>query len=266
MDTMQTMSPTEPSDSVDRLIAEWAAADPTLDVDIVGVVHRVRLLRAHIESALEENFRSHRLTGTGFGVLSALIRAGDPHRLNQRDLVEAVHLSPGTVSLRIDQLEVDGLVRRMADPEDRRSTLVELTDRGREVFDRVAPGHLVLQQRLVASLTDAEQRQLIELLRRLLVGFEPAATEGPLADFGLTVAPAHESMAMQAQMGMDPVPGLLVRSVRPGSPAETRGLFTGDLIVSTDGTASRSALDIVAAVRTGARLRVRRGGSEHDLD
>lgn len=266
MDTMQVMSATEPSDSVDRLIAEWAATDPSLDVDVIGIVHRVRLVRAHFEAALEENFRSHGITGTGFGVLSALIRADEPHRVNQRDLAQAVHLSAGTVSLRIDQLEADGLVRRLPDPDDRRSTLVELTDEGSRVFGHVAPGHLALQERLVASLSEGEQATLTVLLRKLLGAFEPEASAELLDAQGLAVAAAHESMDLQVQMGMEPISGLLVRSVRSGSMAEDIGLRTGDLIVSIGGVAVRSSLDLSPALGAGGEVRVVRGGVEVGLD
>jgi hypothetical protein len=49
----------------------------------------------------------------------------------------------------VQQLEKAGLVARRAAPGDHRSTIVELTPSGREVLQRVLPGHVALVRDLV---------------------------------------------------------------------------------------------------------------------
>jgi DNA-binding MarR family transcriptional regulator len=66
-----------------------------------------------------------------------------------------------------------GLVERRPDPNDRRGTLVRLTGRGKATIDALLPVHLGNEQRLLASLSPAQQRTLDELLRTLLSGLEP---------------------------------------------------------------------------------------------
>jgi DNA-binding MarR family transcriptional regulator len=45
-------------------------------------------------------------------------------------------ITPGTVTSSVDRLEGAGLCRRVSHPTDARATLVEITPKGRQVFDR----------------------------------------------------------------------------------------------------------------------------------
>ena len=68
----------------------------------------------------------------------------------------------------IDKLEKDEFVRRVPHEADRRTTLAEITDSGREVALRATP--LLNEDAFgLAALDDAEQEQLTELLRTLRV-------------------------------------------------------------------------------------------------
>jgi DNA-binding MarR family transcriptional regulator len=73
---------------------------------------------------------------------------------------------------RLDRLEASGLIRREADPRDRRGKLIALTDEGRELIDRAVEGHLENEERLLSSLSRSERKQLAELLRGMLVAVD----------------------------------------------------------------------------------------------
>jgi DNA-binding MarR family transcriptional regulator len=66
----------------------------------------------------------------------------------------------------IDKLEADGLVRRVPHEADRRTTLAEITDAGREVAER-ATKLLNADSFGLAALGNDEQERLTELLRTL---------------------------------------------------------------------------------------------------
>ena len=83
-------------------------------------------------------------------------------------------LSSGGMTKRLDRLADAGLVERRPDPNDRRGTLVKLTDRGKATIDALLPVHLTNEQQLLAPLSPAQQRTLDELLRSLLDGLEPS--------------------------------------------------------------------------------------------
>ena len=66
----------------------------------------------------------------------------------------------------IDKLEADGLVRRVPHEADRRTTLAEITEAGREVAER-ATELLNADAFGLAALAEDEQERLTELLRTL---------------------------------------------------------------------------------------------------
>ena len=62
---------------------------------------------------------------------------------------------------RLDALEKDGLVRRLRDPEDRRSVLVELTENGLERHD-AGHGHPGPEEALLGEALTARERGTAE--------------------------------------------------------------------------------------------------------
>jgi DNA-binding MarR family transcriptional regulator len=82
----------------------------------------------------------------------------------------------GAMTRRIDTLERSGWVQRIADPDDRRSMLVELTPEGLSLVDELAKGHVENERRLLHALSEGEQRDLAALLRKLLLAFENTGT------------------------------------------------------------------------------------------
>jgi DNA-binding MarR family transcriptional regulator len=74
--------------------------------------------------------------------------------VSQRQLADALGLTAGTVSLRVDRLIEQGLVDRKPDPGSKRNALIALNPAGREVFERVVPTHLANNERGLAALSD----------------------------------------------------------------------------------------------------------------
>jgi hypothetical protein len=73
---------------------------------------------------------------------------------------------------RLDRLTVAGLVRRIPDPNDRRSTLVQLTPKGLRVIEEAVAAHTENEQQLLGPLRASERRALAEHLRTLLSEYE----------------------------------------------------------------------------------------------
>lgn len=166
-----------PKDEVDAIVEAWARERPDLDVSPVGIVSRVTRLAARFSAAMETTFAEHDLTKATFEAIAALRRAGAPYRLSQSALMRSLSLTPGTVSVRIDRLVADGLVTREPDPEDRRSVIIRLTERGEAAFDGVVHAHLETERRLLRCLSAGERETLTGLLRRLVIDTTPASRD-----------------------------------------------------------------------------------------
>jgi DNA-binding MarR family transcriptional regulator len=255
---------------VDALTASWAERRPDLDFTPVSVIARLRRVRAHLDRALDEVFASYGLGAATFGVLVTLARIGDGAGVSQRRLMDELGLTSGTVSVRMDRLVEEGLVERRVDPESRRTTLITLTPEGRALFERVVPAHLANERRLLAALTTDEQDLLASLLRKLLVEFEGSAPPaGAPPALGLTVAPAAETIARRAAVGLTPAAGLLVRSLDAHGPAAGAGVRVGDVLVAAAGRELRSVAALYAAIADAGqgalRLQVLRGSDQLHL-
>ncbi len=67
----------------------------------------------------------------------------------------------------IDGLEKRGLVRREADPNDRRRSLIYLTDDGRQFMTSIFPAVLEERERLFAGISEAEIEMFVEVLDKI---------------------------------------------------------------------------------------------------
>ncbi len=127
------------------------------------------------ESYSTRHVRTMGLTSCQFDIIATL---GNTEGMNFRELGERTLITKGTLTGVVDRLEDKKLVRRVADPRDGRSQIVQLTSAGEEMFARVFPEHLAYMEQAFAALPEAEQRSMRDMLVRLgalfLVPREPA--------------------------------------------------------------------------------------------
>lgn len=126
----------------------------------------VVLSRAH-RAILEHTRRDqerHGLGATEFGVLEALYHKGP---LLVGEVGARILLTSGSTTYVIDKLEQRGLVTRRPCASDRRALYVDLTADGRALIVKIFPGHARAIELAVAGLTLEEQKDAIDLLKRL---------------------------------------------------------------------------------------------------
>jgi MarR family 2-MHQ and catechol resistance regulon transcriptional repressor len=104
------------------------------------------------------------LTPRQFGVLEALYHLGP---MRPGEISAKLLKSGGNITLVVDNLERDGLVRRERSAEDRRVVKVSLTEAGRELISRVFPKHLADIVEEMSILMPKEQEELGRLCRIL---------------------------------------------------------------------------------------------------
>jgi DNA-binding MarR family transcriptional regulator len=86
--------------------------------------------------------------------------------LRTTDLAERAGLDVSTASRRVGDLEQAGLVTHVADPDDRRAHLLEVTAKGRRTLTRVREAHLAILDEALAEWSPEEIRALAEVLKR----------------------------------------------------------------------------------------------------
>jgi DNA-binding MarR family transcriptional regulator len=158
-------------DEVDELIEAWARERADLDLGPVAVFSRISRLGRHLDLARREAFSAHGIESWEFDVLAALRRAGSPYELSPGRLLRETLVTSGTMTNRVDRLAARGFVERYPDPDDRRGVIVRLTREGKATVDGAFAALLDAETDLLAELPATQQRDLANLLRRLLAPF-----------------------------------------------------------------------------------------------
>lgn len=154
------------ADHVDRILAQWAAERPELDVSPAGVIGRLHRVANRLTEELVAEYARFGLGEGEFDVLATLRRSGAPYSLTAGDLAAATMVTSGAASKRIDRCERQGWVTRSVDDRDGRGRLVTLTDAGRQLIDEAFTAHVANEHRLVAALGERDRAALARILRR----------------------------------------------------------------------------------------------------
>ena len=160
-------------DHVDRFLEEISADLPSdLDLTVEGIVDRIGGINRRIKHMHDETLDQLGLNISDWHVLTALRWAGEPYRRKAGELSRRAELTSGAMTSRLDALEKEGLVRRLRDPADRRSVIVELTDKGREKHEQAMGIQAQKEALLAEALTGREKEELNKLLRRVMLTLE----------------------------------------------------------------------------------------------
>jgi DNA-binding MarR family transcriptional regulator len=108
-----------------------------------------------------------------FGVPESLLQAlavidGSERPLTPTEIAERMFLSSATMTNLLDALDREGWARRVPNPDDRRSVLVEITDEGKALADRFLPGVRKVERAVIGDLTAAERSTLMDILAKVL--------------------------------------------------------------------------------------------------
>lgn len=165
---------------------EYPDGDPAKAEVIATLVRTGTSVAQEIERAMLATF------GVAQNLLNCLaVVDGAEGPITPGDIGERTLVSSGTVTSTLDQLEYRGWVRRVPNPDDRRSVLVEITEDGRAIADQFLPGIRALEQSLLAGLTDNEIATLMRLLAKVLSGVAATAAADPIPLQGRRVRPAR---------------------------------------------------------------------------
>jgi DNA-binding MarR family transcriptional regulator len=173
----QATSRTRP-DAIDAILEVWARELPELDLDTEGIVERIQSLERYVDRAMRETLDDFELTHGEYKLAMHLRYGGPPYTGKPGKLAKHLGLSTGAMTNRLDNMEKRGLIRRLDDPDDRRGVIVELTDAGKELWDRAVVAQAEKESTIASALDEQERRQLNDLLRRLMNEF--AEHHGPL--------------------------------------------------------------------------------------
>lgn len=161
------------NDFIDNLMQRWLTERPELNVSPIAVIGRAIRIGDVLKRELKELLRPYGLEVWEFDVLATLRWSGDEVGLTPKELMEFVMSSSGTMTHRLDRLEKAGFVKRVPNPDDRRSVRIKLAKRGIEVVEKSLTEHIASAEQAVSELSQREQQQTARVLKKILRRIEP---------------------------------------------------------------------------------------------
>ena len=131
----------------------------------MGVVLRIQALAKILGDQASLRLQEFGLQWWQYDVLSALRRQGEPFVMAATELAGAAMLTSGAMTNRIDRLEIEGLVKRLKDENDRRRVLVQLSPDGLQLVERATEARFEAATMALGEIPENQRKQLSDLLR-----------------------------------------------------------------------------------------------------
>lgn len=130
--------------------------------ELTAVVAATHEIWMRTNDLIQQALAGHQLTPATFQALWAIDPAEPPPSM--KVMAERLYCNAPNLTFITNQLADRGLVERAVDPADRRSRVLVLTAKGRQVRDELV--RTALEKTPLAVLTASELRQLMVLLNR----------------------------------------------------------------------------------------------------
>jgi DNA-binding MarR family transcriptional regulator len=118
----------------------------------------------------------HRFRPMGLGIASfpvlTMLRTGE--KLSQKELTARARIEQSSMAQLLARLERDGMIERIPDPNDGRSTLISLSAKAMALLPQIDLAVNASNDEATAGMSEAEIDLLIDLLQRLISNLESA--------------------------------------------------------------------------------------------
>lgn len=112
--------------------------------------------------------------GVAPGQVPVLMCLWEQDGLNQRELYERVHIEQATMSNTLKRMERDGLIRRKADPNDRRAQSVLLTVKAKKLEAKLAAAMKTVNKQALGKLKKKDKKTLTDLMDQAIAHLTPS--------------------------------------------------------------------------------------------
>ena len=142
--------------------------DNCVVLDFSEIFQLINILNKKYDKLQRQIMKKDNLTPSQYSILTQLWQSDGKQF---KELASACCCSPSTVTGIVDTMEKHDLVYRDNNPEDRRSLLVKLTSKGKEI-ENVTPSIKIMLKNCCEGFSTEEADHLTQLLRKLSDSFE----------------------------------------------------------------------------------------------
>ena len=112
---------------------------------------------------IDPSYKNNGLTQTQFAVLDVLYAKGE---MTISRLIASILATSGNMTVVIKNMERNGWIYRSPNPDDRRASVVGLTEVGKQLIQKALPDHIAMVESAFSVMTEEEQLVLIDLLKK----------------------------------------------------------------------------------------------------
>lgn len=95
----------------------------------------------------------------------------------QKEIAEAMNVSPASLSMSIKRMEKAGLLSKTRSQDDLRSNRIEVTESGRKIDETTKSAMITIDDRMLTGFTESELEQLTGYLNRMIDNFRHPGEE-----------------------------------------------------------------------------------------
>jgi DNA-binding MarR family transcriptional regulator len=150
----------------------WGREFPHANTGPLKTITRLARLDVLLSSFQQNCLAPHGLVMSDFMVLASLRRLGAPYQASPSELYNVLERSSGGMTKMIKRLEAMGLVKRLPDPNDGRSSLVCLTAKGIRMHEKAFHIFVDSSHELLDGLPAKRMKELDRSLQELVSAFE----------------------------------------------------------------------------------------------
>ena len=165
---------------------EYPGGDATCTEAYASLVRAGEALLGELERHLAATFGISQPVASALAVIDG---AGAP--LTPSQVSDRVLVASATMTATLDLLERRGWIRRVPNPADRRSVLIEITPEGRDTADQVLAGIRTIERSILSALARDERAYLLDLLAKILARTAEVAAQPPEPLHGQRNRPAR---------------------------------------------------------------------------
>lgn len=165
---------------------EYPGADRTCTEAYASLCRTGEALLGELDRRVRLTFGIPQAAATALAVIDGAAVPLTPSQVSDRVLIASA-----TMTATLDLLERHGWIRRVANPDDRRSTLIEITTDGQAAADQLLPGIRTLEKSILSALTPGERDHLLDLLAKILARTAQVAAGQPEPLTGQRIRPTR---------------------------------------------------------------------------
>ncbi len=134
--------------------------------EVIALDTYIKLIRAAgtIRSKVINSLSKFQLTENQFNCLDAIFHLGP---LTQKELGEKLLRSGGNITLVVDNLEKNSLVKRIRNENDRRKFFIHLTSKGEKLYKKVFPIQLKFLVEELGVITEKDKKELQRICKKI---------------------------------------------------------------------------------------------------